>query len=56
MFGWFNREARIQKKARAEELEADQGKLTKAWVDLEMKRHNVEQLMIRMLEERANGA
>lgn len=50
MWGWWHRKKREQE--RLELIRQDRGKLAQAIVKLERKRHDVEELMRRMLEER----
>lgn len=50
MWGWWNRKK--EQKARQEALRKERGKLAVAVVTLDRKRHHVEELMAKMLEER----
>lgn len=52
MWGWWGRKKR--ERERLEQLRRDRGKLAVAIVTLDRKRHDVEELMKRMLIERAN--
>lgn len=49
MLGWWKRKK--QQRERQEQIRQDRGKLAVAVVDLDRQRHNVEELMRRMIEE-----
>lgn len=52
MWGWFNRKKRREERHRLETLRQERGKLAEAVMELGRKRHAIEELMKRMLDER----